>query len=151
MIRRERKSRKLRGRTRSMGWGRVGQHRKAGSRGGVGAAGLDKHKWTWTIKYAPNWYGKRGFLPRRQLAGYEKSTLNVGDLAEIVEKMKLSGSYQTEEGLIVVDLASMGFEKLLGEGEIGVAVKVIVPEASESAVKKVEASGGKVVLLERQS
>ncbi|MCS7107005.1 MAG: 50S ribosomal protein L15 [Acidilobaceae archaeon] len=150
MIRRERKSRKLRGRSRSMGWGRVGQHRKAGARGGKGAAGLDKHKWTWTIKYAPHWYGKRGFLPRRELASYERQAMNVGDLAEVVEKMKMSGNYQQEEGLIVVDLSSMGVEKLLGEGEISTAVKVIVPQASESAVKKIESVGGKVVLSQAQ-
>jgi len=68
VVRRERKSRKLRGRSRTMGWGSVGQHRKSGSRGGKGAAGLGKHEWTWTIKYAPDWYGKRGFTPRRSKA-----------------------------------------------------------------------------------
>ncbi|MEM4427493.1 MAG: 50S ribosomal protein L15, partial [Zestosphaera sp.] len=39
--------------SRTHGYGRVGQHRKAGSRGGRGAAGLHKHKWTWVVKYHP--------------------------------------------------------------------------------------------------
>jgi large subunit ribosomal protein L15 len=147
VVRRERKSRKLRGRSRTMGWGSVGQHRKSGSRGGKGAAGLGKHEWTWTIKYAPDWYGKRGFTPRRSKAGYHKTVVNVGDLAEIVERLKSTGKAKMEDGMVEVNLADMGVEKLLGEGEIMVPVKVIVGEASETAVKKIEEAGGKVVLL----
>ncbi len=149
VVRRERKSRKLRGRSRTMGWGSVGQHRKSGSRGGKGAAGLGKHEWTWTIKYAPDWYGKRGFTPRRSKAGYYKTAINVGDLAEIVDRLRASGNVKIEDGMIEVNLADMGIEKLLGEGEIRVPVKVIVSEASETAVKKVEEAGGKVVLLSK--
>lgn len=147
VVRRERKSRKLRGRSRTMGWGSVGQHRKSGSRGGKGAAGLGKHEWTWTIKYAPDWYGKRGFTPRRSKAGYHKTVMNVGDLAEIVDRLKSTGKAKMEDGMVEVNLADMGVEKLLGEGEIMVPVKVIVGEASETAVKKIEEAGGKVVLL----
>jgi len=147
VVRRERKSRKLRGRSRTMGWGSVGQHRKAGSRGGKGAAGLGKHKWTWTIKYAPDWYGKRGFTPRRSKAGYHKTVMNVGDLAEVVERLKATGEARIEDGMVEVNLADMGVEKLLGEGEIRVPVKVIVSEASETAVKKIEEAGGKVIIL----
>jgi large subunit ribosomal protein L15 len=147
VVRRERKSRKLRGRSRTMGWGSVGQHRKSGSRGGKGAAGLGKHEWTWTIKYAPDWYGKRGFTPRRSKASYHKTVVNVGDLAEIVERLKSTGKAKMEDGMVEVNLADMGVEKLLGEGEIMVPVKVIVGEASETAVKKIEEAGGKVVLL----
>jgi large subunit ribosomal protein L15 len=147
VVRRERKSRKLRGRSRTMGWGSVGQHRKAGSRGGKGAAGLGKHKWTWTIKYAPDWYGKRGFTPRRSKASYHKTVMNVGDLAEVVERLKATGEARIEDGMVEVNLADMGVEKLLGEGEIRVPVKVIVSEASEIAVKKIEEAGGKVIIL----
>ena len=147
VVRRERKSRKLRGRSRTMGWGSVGQHRKAGSRGGKGAAGLGKHEWTWTIKYAPDWYGKRGFLPRRSKAGYHKTVMNVGDLAEVVEKLKATGEARIEDGMVEVNLADMGVEKLLGEGEIRVPVKVIVSEASETAIRKIEEAGGKVIIL----
>jgi len=147
VVRRRRKSRKLRGRTRTMGWGSVGQHRKSGSRGGKGAAGLGKHEWTWTIKYAPDWFGKRGFTPRRSKAGYERAVINVGELAEIVDRLKASGELRIEDNMAVVDLSSMGIEKLLGEGEIRVPVKVIVAQASSTAIKKVEEAGGKVVLL----
>ncbi len=149
VVRKKSKTRKLRGRTRTMGWGSIGQHRKSGSRGGTGAAGLGKHKWTWTIKYAPDWYGKRGFTPRRSTVGREVKAVNVGDLAEIIEKLKSQGKATVEDNMIVVDLASEGVHKLLGEGRISVPVKVIVAEASESAIRKIEEAGGKVLLLAR--
>ena len=142
VVRRRSKSRRLRGRTRTMGWGRIGQHRKSGSRGGKGAAGLGKHGWTWVIKYAPTWFGKRGFNPPRIRAGYKRlrTVINVSDLEEIARSMPKEG------GEVVVDLRSMGIHKLLGEGKIRIPVKVIVPEASERAKKKVEEAGGTVIV-----
>jgi ribosomal protein L15 len=89
----------------------------------------------------------RGFTPRRSKAGYHKTVMNVGDLAEIVDRLKSTGKAKMEDGMVEVNLADMGVEKLLGEGEIMVPVKVIVGEASETAVKKIEEAGGKVVLL----
>lgn len=142
VVRTRRKVRKLRGRTRSMGWGRIGQHRKSGSRGGKGAAGMHKHKWTWVIKYAPAWYGKRGFNPPRIRAGYEPKVINVGDLAELAFKIRASGEAREEDGRIVIDLTSMGVHKLLGEGRISVPVKVKVPLATKLAAQKVQEAGG---------
>ena len=145
VVRRRKKSRKLRGRTRTMGWGRIGQHRKSGSRGGHGAAGLGKHKWTWTIKYAPTWYGKKGFNPPRIRVGMEVKTINVGVLDEMAAAMEARGEARREDGKIVIDLASMGIHKLLGSGKVTRPLKVIVPLASKEARAKVEEAGGEVV------
>ncbi len=151
VVRRRKKTRKLRGRTRTMGWGRIGQHRKSGSKGGKGAAGLGKHEWTWTIKYAPTWYGKHGFNPPRIRVGYRPKTINVGEVYELVEKLKLEGRLSYEGDIPVVDLASMGIHKLLGEGKARGPVKVIVPLASEIAVKKIQEAGGTVVTTASKS
>ncbi|MEB3779368.1 MAG: 50S ribosomal protein L15 [Desulfurococcales archaeon] len=146
VVRRRRKSRKLRGRTRTMSWGRIGQHRKAGSRGGRGAAGLGKHEWTWTIKYAPNWFGKKGFKPPRIRIGYRPVTINVVELQELIDEMKIKKTLSLEGDKIVVNLESMGIHKLLGEGRIKDPVKVIVPNASREAVEKIREAGGEVIL-----
>ena len=151
VVRRRRKSRKLRGRTRTMGWGRIGQHRKSGSRGGKGAAGLGKHKWTWTIKYAPTWFGKRGFNPPRIRVGYRPVTMNLKDVEDLVARMVMEGRVRKEDGRIVVDLAGMGVHKLLGEGRVTQPLKVIVPLASDEAVRKIREAGGEVVQLARQA
>lgn len=148
VVRRRKKTRKLRGRTRSMSWGRIGQHRKSGSHGGKGAAGLGKHEWTWTIKYAPTWYGKHGFNPPRIRVGFKPRLLNLDELAELVDKLSRKGGLAYEGDTPVVNLAEMGYHKLLGYGRITKPVKVIVPKASEQAVKKIEEAGGKVQVLE---
>jgi len=147
VVRRRKKSRRLRGRTRTMGWGRIGQHRKSGSKGGYGAAGLGKHGWHWTLKYAPTWYGKHGFNPPRIRVGMKLRSINVGQLDEIARMLREKGEAQTENGKIVVDLAAMGVAKLLGDGKVTQPIKVIVPLASARAVEKVKEAGGEVVLL----
>ncbi len=149
VVRRRKKSRHLRGRTRTMGWGRIGQHRGSGSRGGFGAAGMHKHMWTWVVKYAPTWFGKHGFN-RPPIYEVKAAEINVGELAEQLDKWLREGLAREEEGRIVVDLAKMGYVKLLGRGNIDKPVKVIVPEASERAVKKIEEAGGEVVLLSKK-
>jgi len=146
VVRKTKKSRKLQGRTRTMGWGRVGQHRKSGSRGGFGAVGFHKHKYMWIIKYAPNWYGKHGFRPRGKVP--EVKTVNVGELNELAYKLMASGQAVTEGNLVVIDTVSMGFDKVLGFGKVTAPMKVIAREVTEEARRKIEEKGGQVVLLE---
>ncbi|HID41474.1 MAG TPA: 50S ribosomal protein L15, partial [Pyrodictium sp.] len=133
----------------TMGWGRIGQHRGSGSRGGFGAAGMHKHMWTWVVKYAPTWFGKLGF--NRPLTYEVKvNEINVGELAEKLDVWLREGKASEEGGRIVVNLASLGYNKLLGRGSITKPVKVIVPAASGSAIRKIEAAGGEVVVLNNE-
>jgi large subunit ribosomal protein L15 len=148
VVRKEKKSRKLRGRTRTMGWGRVGQHRKSGSRGGFGAVGFHKHKWIWVIKYAPNWYGKRGFVSVQQIRRYRKmKVINVGELDELAKTMLMKNIAVKEGDLIVIDTIRMGCDKVLGEGRVTLPLKVIAKEVTETAKKKIEEAGGTVVIV----
>jgi len=100
-----------------MGWGRIGQHRKSGSRGGYGAAGLGKHEWTWTIKYAPNWFGKKGFRPPRIRVNMEVRAVNVGFVDELARVLEAKGEAAKEGDMVVIDLQSQGIHKLLGGGK----------------------------------
>ncbi len=150
VVRRRRKSRKLRGRTRTMSWGRIGQHRKSGSKGGKGAAGLGKHEWTWTIKYAPSWFGKKGFNPPRIRVGYKPRTLNLLKVMEILLDLERKNQLTYEDDKPVINLEAMGYHKLLGAGKINKPVKIIIPEASELAIKKVREAGGDVELSSRE-
>ena len=144
-MRRRKKSRKLRGRTRTMGWGRIGQHRKSGSRGGFGLVGFHKHKWSWTIKYAPHWFGKHGFTQPPTIVA-EINAINVGELDEIARDMLRQGIAQKENNKIVIDVSVLGFNKVLGKGKITLPLKVITPAITERAREKIEAAGGEVVI-----
>ncbi len=146
VVRRRKKSRKLRGRTRTMGWGRIGQHRKSGSRGGKGAAGMHKHMWTWVVKYAPRWFGKHGFTRPERIAGKVKP-VNVGVLDEIAGYLEKRGEARVEDGKIVIDTVAMGFNKVLGAGKVTRPLKVIAIRVTEEARRKIEEAGGEVVII----
>ena len=108
--------------------------RGAGLRGGRGNAGLHKHKFTYVLKYMRDHFGRRGF--KRGFDKREIKIINVGDIERLFP------------GKDEIDLRKEGFDKLLGKGDIGYKVKVIVPKASEKAVRKIEEKGGEVVITE---
>ena len=54
-----------------------------------------------------------------------------------------------ESGRIVLDLTSLGYDKLLGGGSISGAYTVRVAKVSESARSKIEAAGGGVITDEQ--
>lgn len=136
-VRFHKRSRKRRG-TRSVGWGRIGQHRKAGSKGGTGKSGRHKHKWSWTVKYGKDTYGKHGFK-RPYSLGPEK-VINLDRLGEL-----LSAS-----GKLEIDLTELGYTKLLSEGNVNHPMRVKIARASKKAIEKIKSAGGEVLLEETQ-
>jgi len=140
VVHRKRKVRKRRG-SRTYGWGQVGQHRAGGRKGGKGKAGRSKHKWTYTVKYTPDYFGKRGF--HRPVSQKEK-TINVGELEELATRTA------TEEKGKIIDLERLGYDKLLGAGKVNRAMNVEVKSCSKSAAKKIQEAGGKI-LIKRES
>ncbi len=140
-----RKTRKLRG-SRTHGWGQVGQHRKHGMKGGRGKAGGHKHKWTYIVKYEPDYFSRRGF--RCPTGRGELKTINLGELDELVDRLVEENKLNMEEGKYVVDLEKLGYEKLLGEGEISKPLVVKTKFYSKLAEKKIQDVGGQLVKLE---
>lgn len=111
--------------------------RGSGLRGGRGMAGINKHRRTQMIAieratHRPYW-GRVGFKRHITLQS-NKETTNVGRLEE------------EHPGSTSIDLAQAGVDKLLGAGTVRSAITVRVPEATESAISKIEAAGGKVEL-----
>lgn len=147
VVRRRKKSRKLRG-NRSHGYGRIGQHRKSGSRGGFGAAGMHKHKWSWVVKYAPNYFGKRGFTRAPQIVLGIKE-INVGVLDEVAKKLIKEGLAKVENEYITINVLDLGFNKVTGKGRVTKKLKVITRLITESARKKIENVGGMVEIVKK--
>lgn len=136
-----RKIRKLRG-SRTCGWGRVGQHRKSGMRGGFGRAGRHKHKWSWVLRYEPDYFGKRGFKSPMQKTKVKLKEINIGELRDLLDKF---GKAEIVEGKPVIDLPSLGYGKLLGGGHIDLPVLVKTHDYTELAVEKIKKAGGDVI------
>lgn len=142
MVRRtSKRNLKLRG-TRTIGKGIKNRHAKGkGSRGGKGNAWC-KHLWVKTIKYDPEHFGKQGFVnPTRE----DSRAINVGILCEYCDRMIANKQKMEMEGNAVkVNLSTLGFDKVLGFGNVNRPL-VVVGQASKSAIKKIEKAGGKVV------
>jgi large subunit ribosomal protein L15 len=139
MPHRLRKSRKYRG-SRTCGYGKVGQHRDQGAKPNR-KAGRHKHKWSYVIRYEPDYFGKRGFTSPRSLRRRVK-TINAGELDEIAEKL----SVEKEKGKSYIDLENLGYTKLLGSGKITKPLTVKVAVCSESASQKIKDAGGEVLM-----
>lgn len=129
MATKNRKIRKMRG-TRTVGKGKKGSRRKSG---GKGMAGSQKHKYTWVLRYTPDWFGKRG-MPRAALKPKPKS-VNVGYLSEYAEKHDLKE----------IDVTQLGFEKVLGGGKISKPITIKAKKFTKKALEKIKEAGGKAV------
>jgi len=135
-----RKTRKKRG-TRTVGWGRIGQHRKSGQKGGR-KVGRHKHLWSYVLRYEPDYFTKKGFYsPRRK----KVNVANVGELEELAMKLSAEKILEEKEGLVFLDLDELGYNKLLGMGNVAKPFSIKVTSYSASAAKKVEKAGGKLI------
>jgi large subunit ribosomal protein L15 len=139
----DRKVRKQRG-SRTHGWGQIGQHRAGGGRGGHGKAGLDKHKWTYVVKHDPTYWLKKGFVSARAL-GKKVNIINIGKLDDLAEMLESEKKLEKKDKKIFLDLESLGFDKLLGTGNISKPMVVKVASYSETASRKLEEAGGEIL------
>ena len=143
MPHKSRKIRKKRG-SRTQGWGRVGQHRKTGSKGRRNP-GRHKALWSWVLRYEPHYFGKKGFTSHKNVK-QKSNVINVGLLNEIAEKLPA----EKKKGRLFIDLEDLGYTKLLGSGRITKPLAVNVASCSKSAAEKVESAGGQVIIETRK-
>ena len=125
-----RKIRKFRG-SRTVGYGRIGQHRDSGSKGHR-KVGRHKHLWSYVVTHEPDYFGKSGFVSPKSLHT-RVNTINLRKLEELT---------QTNQK---IDLTTLGYTKLLGSGKISKALIVQVPSCSKSAAEKIKKAGGEIV------
>jgi len=131
-----RKVRKHRG-SRNHGWGQVGQHRASGHKGGVGQTGMLKHHFSTMLKEDPDHYGHDSTHPPHPIIS--KKWTSIRDLDDLFAK---SGTKEGEKNIL--DLDKLGYDKLLGGGQIKNAYTVKIKRSTASAQEKVKQAGGEV-------
>jgi large subunit ribosomal protein L15 len=150
-----RKIRKKRG-TRTIGYGRVGQHRKTGQRAGRGkTTQWKKSKKSYYLKQKelgfpdPDWVmGKTGFKrPQDIVRIYQVNTMNVKDLDSKIDEFTKENKAVKSGNSYTINLKNLNIQKILGRGEISKQVNITVEKASKRAIEKIESAGGKVSLL----
>jgi large subunit ribosomal protein L15 len=72
------------------------------------------------------------------------TTINVGDLADLAADTEVTLGSLLEAGILTQDDGPL---KVLGDGELAVALKVTAAAFTASARTKIEAAGGSCILL----
>ena len=130
--RRRRKKNKLRGQ-RTMGAGNTKNRRGAGSRGGRGKAGSNKHRFH-TI-------GRLKEKKYRLKASRKGEAIQLGKLDFMLDILVAKGRAEKEGEKYIVGIKS-GFEKILSQGEATHKI-VLKINASKKAAAKITKAGGK--------
>lgn len=145
VVRKRRKVRKLRG-SRVYGFGRVsGGHRKSGQRGGKGKSGKKDHHWIKTVKMGQ--IKIKGFT-RPPAARSPSLTVNVGELSSNADLLVTAELAEATGDSIKIDVESLGYDKVLGKGQVRNELIVSAPAFSDKARAKIEAAGGSCIIPE---
>jgi large subunit ribosomal protein L15 len=134
---------KFRG-SRTCGGGTHKNRRGAGSRGGHGKAGSNKHHFV--REYLKGFtFGKHGFKRPQKVISY-KSIVNVGELDEMVLQLMLDGEARKEDDMYYINLSELEYsiDKLLGAGRITKPMVITVSECSARARDKIVEAGGRI-------
>ena len=142
MATRLRKTRKFRG-SRNHGWGQVGQHRASGHKGGLGQSGMLKHHFSTMLKDFPDHFGHSSLNP--PTSNIIKKWASVRDLDDLYLQ------YGKEENdKKILDLKALGFDKLLGGGQVKNAYSIKIDQFTSKAEDKVKTAGGELLKKEKK-
>ncbi|NQU79819.1 uL15 family ribosomal protein [Candidatus Woesearchaeota archaeon] len=140
---------RLRGST-SHGYGSMKKHRGAGSRGGRGRAGSGKRgdqnkPATWKNK---NYFGKYGFTSRSRTPS--SFTINIKSIEDRAETFIKKGLAKLKNDFLEINLADIGYNKLLSTGKPKRKLLITTMHATEKAIEKIKAAGGEVKLTSQK-
>lgn len=145
VVKRNKKVKKYRG-NKTHGWGSMKKHRGAGNRGGRGLAGTGKragHRVHWVIKnFGKGYLGRKGFTSKSSKL---IRSINLKDIESKLETYLKNGLIKKESGALFIDLAKIGYDKILGSGTISNKYKIKARFVSKKAKEKIESLGGEIV------
>jgi large subunit ribosomal protein L15 len=143
VVRTKRKVRKFRAH-RTYGYGSHKKHRGGGSRGGRGMAGMHKHKWSYVVKYEPDYFGKSGFK-RPAAVVKEIKSINLKQLDKMADRLVEEKVAEKVGGKIKINVMKLGYQKVLGTGTLTRPLIIEAKHFSKDAIKKLADAGGEAV------
>jgi large subunit ribosomal protein L15 len=131
--------------SRTCGGGTHKNRRGAGNRGGRGRAGINAHHFVkWYKEMGGPVFGKDGFSNSSTLT---VSVMDIGIIDQIVPSLLAQGIAKNEGDAIVLNIAEIGIEKVLGSGRVTKKLNISASAFSESAKIKIEKMGGKAQIV----
>ena len=142
-INRRKKNERQRGHS-THGWGSKKKHRGKGHQGGAGMAGTGKRADSKkpSIWKDEHYFGKFGFVSKTPKVKIH--AVNIGFLEQHINHFISQKLIKKDDGVYLVELEKLGFNKLLGDGRVSMKFKIKTPYASASAIEKVKEAGGEV-------
>lgn len=133
----------------SNGGGHKKKRRGAGHRGGRGHAGTGKRAGTnWPSVTGLDYFGKHGFIKKNVTLTPAVTLAWLDQKCEGLVGRQLA---QAKQGAIHIDLAQLGYRKIVGTGILQHKLVITAASASPSAVEKVEEAGGQVILPAKEA
>ncbi len=147
VVNRKRKVLKHRGHTKH-GYGRKSKHRGSGSRGGRGNSGHGKrgHARKPSSRLIRKGRSRIGFVFHGQ--GNKPLAITLAVLDQRLDGFVAQGKVALKAGVYEVDLATLGFDKVLGTGRLGKKLSIKAAAFSTGALAKIKAAGGSAELLD---
>jgi len=131
--------------SRTCGGGTHKNRRGAGNRGGRGRAGINAHHFVkWYKEMGGPVFGKDGFSNSSTL---NVSVMDIGIIDQIVPSLLAQGIAKNEGDVIVINVAEIGIDKVLGSGKVTKKLNISAQAFSESAKIKIEKMGGKAQIV----
>jgi len=145
--RKRKKASRLRG-SKTHSHGAKKKWRGKGNRGGAGMAGSGKRgdqkkPSIWKKDY----FGRKYFRSKKLR---KDKVINVSFIEENLEKFLKNKVIEEKNGVYVVDLKKIGFNKLIGKGKVKHKFSIVCEKASKKAIEKVKKAGGDVKVLEEE-
>ncbi len=153
-------SRKNSGR-RTHGYGNCQGKRKSGKKGGHGVTA----NWKKSMKPSmlknrtqgypkigkmdnPWIYGKQGLTRPQKIIRINKiNAINIGSVDAQIDKWVEKDLAEKSGGVYTLDLAKVGYNKLLARGTVTKKMNITVKKATNYAVEEIENAGGKITVL----
>jgi large subunit ribosomal protein L15 len=138
-VRKKKKVRKQRG-SRTYGYGRIsGGHRKGGSRGGKGNAGIKNHHRIGRISDVIK--SQKGFyVPNTPSTD---SSINVGSIDAQLDLLLAKEIAKKEGSVFKIDVTELGYSKVMGKGIVSHPFHLYAEKITPRAQEKIQAAGGK--------
>ncbi len=131
--------------SRTCGGGTHKNRRGAGNRGGRGRAGINAHHFVkWYKEMGGPVFGKDGFS---NSSTFTVSVMDIGIIDQIVPSLLAQGIAKNDGDAIVINIAELGVDKVLGSGKVTKKLNISALAFSESAKIKIEKMGGKAQIV----
>ena len=140
---RRKKDTRMRG-SHTHGWGSKKKHRGSGNRGGKGMASTGKRSDAFKPSiWKEEYFGKHGFSHRGAIVHH---IVNVNYIDQNIEKLAEGNLAKKQGSSYEINIANLGFDKLLGNGKVKKKLMVTAKYASVRSIESVKAAGGEVTV-----